>query len=191
VGKQYQTRDATASPPELTIPDKVSGSRRAASPSPLGPCAGGSSRPRSPSKRSSATDAERVILPDAYQAPLRYGPLPHPYPLVIHRFRDPGAGDAYALVLPTSWSATRFSAVTHRSAGSRHHLAPLRVGSGAWTSAQRDGSRSTHSGVLRRRDHQQRCRTVGRPGLSVRLDRGRRGPVTATAPSSRTGKEPA
>jgi hypothetical protein len=48
------------------------------------------------------TDAERVILADAYQALVRYGPLPHPSsPLVIHRFRDPRAGDAYALVLPT------------------------------------------------------------------------------------------
>ena len=48
------------------------------------------------------TNAERVILADAYQALLRYGPLPHPSsPLVIHRFRDPRAGDAYALVLPT------------------------------------------------------------------------------------------
>jgi hypothetical protein len=48
------------------------------------------------------TDAERVILADAYQALLRYGPLPHPSsPLVIHRFRDPRAGDSYALVLPT------------------------------------------------------------------------------------------
>jgi hypothetical protein len=49
------------------------------------------------------TDAERVILADAYQALLRYGPLPHhpSSPLVIHRFRDPRAGDAYALVLPT------------------------------------------------------------------------------------------
>ena len=47
-------------------------------------------------------DDERVILADAYQALLRYGPLPHPSsPLVIHRFRDPRAGDAYALVLPT------------------------------------------------------------------------------------------
>jgi hypothetical protein len=26
------------------------------------------------------TDAERVILADAYQALLRYGPLPHPPP---------------------------------------------------------------------------------------------------------------
>jgi hypothetical protein len=34
-----------------------------------------------------------VILADAYQALLRYGPLPHPSsPLVIHRFRDPRAG---------------------------------------------------------------------------------------------------
>jgi hypothetical protein len=57
------------------------------------------------------TDAERVILADAYQALLRYGPLPYPSsPLVIHRFRDPRAGDAYALVLPTSWSAIRCSA---------------------------------------------------------------------------------
>jgi hypothetical protein len=48
------------------------------------------------------TDAERVILADAYRALLRYGPLPHPSsPLVIHRFRDPRAGGAYALVLPT------------------------------------------------------------------------------------------
>jgi hypothetical protein len=39
------------------------------------------------------TDAERVILADAYQALLRYGPLPHPSsPLVIYRFRDPRAG---------------------------------------------------------------------------------------------------
>ena len=38
------------------------------------------------------TDAERVILADAYQALLRYGPLPHPSsPLEIHRFRDPRA----------------------------------------------------------------------------------------------------
>jgi hypothetical protein len=27
------------------------------------------------------TDAEPVILPDVYQAPLRHGPLPHPSPL--------------------------------------------------------------------------------------------------------------
>ena len=39
------------------------------------------------------TDAERVILADAYQALLRYEALPHPSsPLVIHRFRDPRAG---------------------------------------------------------------------------------------------------
>jgi hypothetical protein len=48
------------------------------------------------------TDTERVILADAYQELLRHGPLPHPSsPLVIHRFRDPRAGDAYVLVLPT------------------------------------------------------------------------------------------
>jgi hypothetical protein len=47
------------------------------------------------------TDTERVILADAYQA-LRHGPLPHPSsPLVIYRFRDRRAGEAYALVLPT------------------------------------------------------------------------------------------
>jgi hypothetical protein len=47
-------------------------------------------------------DAERVVLADAYQVLLRYGPLPHPSsPPVIHRLRDPRAGDAYALVLPT------------------------------------------------------------------------------------------
>ena len=44
------------------------------------------------------SEAERVTLADAYQALLRYGPLPHPSsPLEIHRFRDPRAGDAYAL----------------------------------------------------------------------------------------------
>jgi hypothetical protein len=48
------------------------------------------------------TDAERVILADADQELLRYGPLPHSSsPLVIHRFRDPRAGDAYVLVLAT------------------------------------------------------------------------------------------
>ena len=47
------------------------------------------------------TDAERVVLADAYQALLRYGPLPHPgSPLEIHRLRDPRAGDAYVVVLP-------------------------------------------------------------------------------------------
>jgi hypothetical protein len=47
------------------------------------------------------TDAERVVLADAYQALLRYGPLPHPgSPLEVHRLRDPRAGDAYVLVLP-------------------------------------------------------------------------------------------
>jgi hypothetical protein len=48
------------------------------------------------------TDAERVLLADAYQALLRHGPLSHPSsPLVIHRVRDLRAGDAYVLVLPT------------------------------------------------------------------------------------------
>jgi hypothetical protein len=47
------------------------------------------------------TDAERMVLADAYQDLLRYGPLPHPdSPLEIHRLRDPRAGDAYVLVLP-------------------------------------------------------------------------------------------
>jgi len=47
------------------------------------------------------TDAERVVLADAYQALLRFGPLPHPgSPLEIHWLRDPRAGDAYVLVLP-------------------------------------------------------------------------------------------
>ncbi len=41
------------------------------------------------------SDAERVVLADAYQALLRHGSLPDPPPLVIHRFRDPRAGDAY------------------------------------------------------------------------------------------------
>jgi hypothetical protein len=45
------------------------------------------------------TDAERVILADAYQALLRHGPLPHPSspPLVIHRLRDRAPGT------PTPW----------------------------------------------------------------------------------------
>jgi hypothetical protein len=47
------------------------------------------------------TDAERVVLADAYQALLRYGPLPRlGSPLEIHRLRDPRTGDAYVLVLP-------------------------------------------------------------------------------------------
>jgi hypothetical protein len=47
------------------------------------------------------SDAERVILADAYQALLRYGPTAPPSsPLVIHRFRDARAGDAYVVVLP-------------------------------------------------------------------------------------------
>jgi hypothetical protein len=47
------------------------------------------------------TDAERMVLADAYQAMLRYGPLAHPAsPLEIHQLRDPRAGDAYVLVLP-------------------------------------------------------------------------------------------
>ena len=45
-------------------------------------------------------DAERVVLADASQALVRYGPLPHPGSLLeIHRLRDPRAGDAYVLVL--------------------------------------------------------------------------------------------
>ena len=92
-------------------------------------------------------------------------------------------GDDRADTTPRAWRA--------RGSGSRHHPAPLRVGSGAWASAQRDGSRSTHIGVLRRGDHQQRRRTVGRTGLSARLDRGRRALIGATAPSSRAGKVPA
>jgi hypothetical protein len=48
------------------------------------------------------TDAERAILADTYQALLHHSPLPDPYsPLVIYRFRDTRAGDAYVLVLPT------------------------------------------------------------------------------------------
>jgi hypothetical protein len=46
------------------------------------------------------TDAERVILADAHQALLRYGPLPTPVPR-DPPVPDPHAGDAYALVLPT------------------------------------------------------------------------------------------
>jgi hypothetical protein len=59
------------------------------------------------------TDAERVVLADAYQAVLHYGPLPHPgSPLEIHRLRDPRAGDAYVLVLHRSWSDTRSSVMS-------------------------------------------------------------------------------
>jgi hypothetical protein len=44
------------------------------------------------------SDAERVILADAYQALVRYGPLPHPSsPLVIHR------SGSRALGTPTLW----------------------------------------------------------------------------------------
>ena len=72
-------------------------------------------------------EAERVILADAYQALLRHGPVPHPSsPLVIHRLRDPRAGDAYALVLPMVVSATSAWGC-HRGASSRHHPAPLRA----------------------------------------------------------------
>ena len=45
---------------------------------------------------------QEAIHKPGWKALLRYGPLPHPSsPLVIHRFRDPRAGDAYVLVLPT------------------------------------------------------------------------------------------
>ncbi len=48
------------------------------------------------------TDAERMILADAYQALLRYGQMQQSQREVRqHRFRDPRAGDAYVLVLPT------------------------------------------------------------------------------------------
>jgi hypothetical protein len=56
------------------------------------------------------TDAERVVLADAYQALLRSGPLAHPgSPLEIHRLRDPRAGDAYVLCSHRSCSDTRSS----------------------------------------------------------------------------------
>lgn len=56
------------------------------------------------------TDAERVVLADAYQALLRYGPLPHPgSPLEIHRLRDPRAGDPMSWCSHRSWSDTRSS----------------------------------------------------------------------------------
>jgi hypothetical protein len=49
------------------------------------------------------TDAERVILADAYQALLRYGPLPHPSsPLTIH-----GSGTR-APETPTFWCCPRW-----------------------------------------------------------------------------------
>ena len=56
------------------------------------------------------TDAERVVLADAYQTLLRYGPLPPPgFTLEIHWLRDPRAGDAYVLLLPQIVSDTRSS----------------------------------------------------------------------------------
>jgi hypothetical protein len=48
-----------------------------------------------------AEEFRRVVLADAYQALLRFGPLPHPgSPLEIHWLRDLRADDAYVLVLP-------------------------------------------------------------------------------------------
>jgi hypothetical protein len=59
------------------------------------------------------TDAEREILADAYQALLRYGPLPHPSsPLAIHWFRDRAPGTLTRWCCPRSWSATRCSAMS-------------------------------------------------------------------------------
>ena len=74
------------------------------------------------------TDAERVILADAYQALLRYGPLPHPSsPLVIHQLRDPRAGDAYALVLPLVVVGYQVLGEAIVGPSSRHHSTPLRA----------------------------------------------------------------
>ena len=54
------------------------------------------------------TDAERVVLADAYQALLRDGPLPHPgSPLEIHRLRDPAT--------PMSWCFHRWWSDTRSS----------------------------------------------------------------------------
>lgn len=58
------------------------------------------------------TDAERVILADAYQALLRYGPLPHPCPLVIHRFRTRAPATPTRWCCPRSWSAIRCLAMS-------------------------------------------------------------------------------
>jgi hypothetical protein len=55
------------------------------------------------------TDAERVVLADAYQTLLRYGPLPPPGFTLEIRLGDPRAGDAYVLVLPQIVSDTRSS----------------------------------------------------------------------------------
>jgi hypothetical protein len=46
------------------------------------------------------TDAERVVLADAYQALVLWPAASPGSPLAIHRLRDPRAGDAYVLVLP-------------------------------------------------------------------------------------------
>ena len=55
------------------------------------------------------TDAEWVVLADAYQALLRYGPLPH----LGHHLRSIGsatrAGDAYVWCCHRSCSDTRSS----------------------------------------------------------------------------------
>ena len=91
-------------------------------------------------------------------------------------------GDDRADTTPRAWRA--------RGPGSRHHSAPLRVGSGAWTSAQRRLALNPQWSAPSRRSSARR-RTVGRTDLSARLDRGRRAPIAATAPSSGTGKVPA
>jgi hypothetical protein len=48
------------------------------------------------------TDAERVVLADAYQALLRYGPLPHP----LHHSRFIGSATR-APATPMSWCSHR------------------------------------------------------------------------------------
>jgi hypothetical protein len=79
------------------------------------------------------SDAERLVLADAYQALLRDRPLPHPSsPLVVHRFRDPRAG---RLCAGAADGRGRRPGARHQHRGpsSRHHPPPV----AAWI-AQRD-----------------------------------------------------
>jgi hypothetical protein len=56
------------------------------------------------------TDAERVVLADAYQALLRYGPLPH----LGHHLRFIGSATR-ALATPMSWCFHRSCSDTRSS----------------------------------------------------------------------------
>jgi hypothetical protein len=59
------------------------------------------------------SDAERVILADAYQALVRHGPLPHPSsPMVIHRSGSRAPGTPTLWCCLRLWLATRCSAMS-------------------------------------------------------------------------------